>query len=402
MGKKREETKRIGKAVRKLIGRFAAVITEKSVRRMILFTIFFTDLLLIFAASTGEAILSSEPWKSILPPFVIRWHEQSPFSAVEWVALITPGIAILMAAFAHWRDEWSNGRGVKDIITRTVGRFPYSLDADVISASMTKQSVLAAIAAALVAVIQLYNPGLVVPPASQTPGTTLNSIYQEWVKTISTFGFAFAILLLLVSMVCYDYAGRFRWPTFYKAQLVRKALLLDVWSWYLLLGSFVLTLALVRPWLSIFTCITAGFLMWWYYFFPRGGPGDILAIRGITNFVVKVKDLAKAEEFYCKTLGLDICARNTNQISLRVGAWSEVILLMDAASASPSALSCTMPEEDLQFAIKTLQELEINFTTEPAEAKTNNKVKAQSISVADADNQHSVSFIAPKKILPKS
>ena len=142
--------------------------------------------------------------------------------------------------------------------------------------------------------------------------------------------------------------------------------------------------------------------MWWYYFFPRGGPGDILAIRGITNFVVKVKDLAKAEAFYCKTLGLDICARNTNQICVRVGAWSEIILLMDAASTSPSALACTMPEEDLQFAIKTLQELEINFTTEPAEAKTNNKVKAQSISVADAANEHSVSFIVPRKIMPKA
>lgn len=390
MGKKREEFKRIGKAVRKVIRSIVAVITEKGVRRMILFTIFFTDLLLIFSASAGGAILSSERWKPILPPFVINWHEQSPFSAVEWVALITPGIAILMAAFAHWRDDWSKGRGVKDIITGTVGRFPYSLDADVISASMTKQSVLAAIAAALVAVIQLYNPG------------SEKVMYQELVRTFSTTGFAFAILLLLVSMVCYDYAARFRWPTFYKAQLVRKALLLDVWSWYLLLVSFVLTLALVRPWLSILTCITAGFLMWWYYFFPRGGPGDTLGIRGITNCVVKVKDLVKAEEFYCKTLGLDICARETNQISLRVGAWSEIILRIDAASASPSVLSCTMPEEDLQFAIKTLEQLRINFTTVPPEAKTNNKVKAQSINVADADNQHNVSFIAPRKILPKS
>ena len=375
----------------KRIGSIVDVVTEKGVRRLILFTIFFTDLLLIFAASAGGAILSSERWKPSLPRLVINWHEQSPFSAVEWVALISPGLAILMAAFAHWRDDRKKGRGVKDIITRTVGKFPYNLDADVISASMTKQSVLAAIAAALVAVIQLYNPS-----------DSRKVMYQEFVKTISTIGFAVAILLLLVSMVCYDYAGRFRWPTFYKAQLVRKALLLDVWSWYLLLASFVLTLALVRPWLSILTSITAGFLMWWYYFFPRGGPGNTLGIRGISNCVVNVKDLDKAEEFYCDTLGLDICARETNQISLRVGAWSEITLQIDAASTSPSVLFCTMPEEDLQFAIKTLEQLGVNFTTEPPEAKTKNEVKLQSISVADADNQHYVNFIVPKKILPKS
>ena len=395
----------IRKAVAKVVGSFVAVITEKGVRRMILFTIFFTDLLLIFAASGGGAILFSERWQPILPAFVINWHKQSPFSAVQWVALITPGIAILMAAFAHWRDHWSQGRGVKDIITRTVGKNPYSLDADVISSSMTKQSVLVAIAAALVAVIQLYNPVSDVPPANPTLGTTLDSgkvMYRETVKTISTIGFAFAILLLLVSMVCYDYAGRFRWPTFYKAQLVRKALLLDVWSWYLLLASFVLTLALARPWLSILTCITAGLLMWWYYFFPRGGSGDTIGIRGISNCVVKVKDLVKAEEFYCKTLGLNICARETNQLCIRVGAWSEIILKIDAAIASPSVLCCTMPEEDLQFAIKTLEELGINFTTVPTEAKTDNKIRPQRIAVTDADKQHRVDFVAPTKTLPKS
>jgi catechol 2,3-dioxygenase-like lactoylglutathione lyase family enzyme len=377
----------MGKIIRSLVD----IVTERGVRRMILFTIFFTDLLLIFAASAGGPILSSERWKPILPPLVISWHEHSLFSGVEFVALITPGLAILMAAFAHWRDDRKKGRGVKDIITRTVGKFPYSLDADVISASMTKQSVLAAIAAALVALIQLYNPN-----------DSRKVMYQEVVKTISTIGFAFAILLLLVSMVCYDYAGRFRWPPFYKAQLVHKALVLDVWSWYLLLASFVLTLALVQPWLSILTSITAGFLMWWYYFFPRGGLADNLGIRGISNCVVNVKDLAKAEKFYCGTLGLDICARETDQLSLRVGAWSEIILRLDAESPSPSVLSCTMPEEDLQFALKTLEHRKINFTTEPPEANTKNEIKLQSIHVADADNQHNVTFVVPKKILPKS
>lgn len=365
----------------KIIKNIKDLLLERGVRGMILRIILALNLVLIFAAFWWGEILSDERLQRAIP-ILKTWRDRSPFTTPQWVALITPGLIILMAAIAHWRDGAAVGRGVKDIITRTIGRNPYNLETDVISASMTKQSVLAAIAAALIAVIQIY------------PGSS-ESDYLTLVKKFATFGFAFAILFLLVSMVCYDYASRFRWPTFYKAQLVRKALLLDVWSWYLLLASFVFTLALVSPRLSVLTSIVAGVLMWWYYFFPRGGLGDTLGIRGIANQMIKVGDLDKSVNFYGKQLGLKVGERVGTRQTLRIGSWTEITLHTDGPTSSGATkLIFLMPEEDLQFAVKTLKEMGISFTTEPAEL--NDKIKAQRIYLRDPENQHDIELAAPK------
>ena len=183
---------------------------------------------------------------------VKRAYEQlRGFKLAEVIALITPVIALSTAWLAHYEDERYGGRGIKHIVKK-MGR-PYSLKTDVIAGSMTKQSVLAAIASILVALVQQY------------PNETAFGIL---IKFLTTCGFGFTILFLLVSMVCYDYASRFEWKAHHQAQLVRKALLLDVWSWYFLLTSFVLSLALISARLSVVTCVLAGVLMWWYYFFP--------------------------------------------------------------------------------------------------------------------------------------
>jgi hypothetical protein len=370
------------KSVRKKISNIIAIFQKKGVRRMILVTILVVDLVLIIAVFLWGGILSNERVQTAIP-LLESLRAKSSFTTPEWVALITPGLAILMALFAHWRDEASHGQGVKDIIKRVVGKNPYNLEADVMSASMTKQSVLVAIAAALMAVIQLY------PKAPATEYWTL-------VKELSTFGFAFAILFLLVSMVCYDYASRFRWPTVYKAQLVHKALLLDVLSWYFLLTSFILTIALISPRLSILMSIVSGVLMWWYYFFPRGGPGDTLGIRGISKHVIKVNDLDKALKFYSEKLGLEVCEREEMQQSLRIGSWTEIILLKESsANPQPIALAFTMSEDDLQYAVKSLREMNIDITTEPPEV--NDKIKVQRIRLKDPVNQHSIELSAPKQ-----
>jgi hypothetical protein len=177
------------------------------------------------------------------------------FKLAELIALITPAVALLTAWFAHYGDERYGGRGIKHVVKniKKMGEGSYNLDTEAITGSMTKQSVLAAIASILVALVQQY------------PNKTSFGIL---IKFLTTSGFGFTILFLLVSMVCYDYASRFRWRPFHKAQLVRKALLLDVWSWYFLLTSFVLSLALISARLSVATCVIAGILMWWYYFFP--------------------------------------------------------------------------------------------------------------------------------------
>jgi hypothetical protein len=92
----------------------------------------------------------------------------------------------------------------------------------------------------------------------------------------------------------------FRWEQFHKAQLARKALLLDVWSWYFLLTSFVLSIALINPRLSVAMCVSAGILMWWYYFFPGPRARGRLGLAGEHDGtkVLKVSEPADAVALY--------------------------------------------------------------------------------------------------------
>jgi catechol 2,3-dioxygenase-like lactoylglutathione lyase family enzyme len=135
--------------------------------------------------------------------------------------------------------------------------------------------------------------------------------------------------------------------------------------------------------------------MWWYYFFPRGGPGDMLGIRGIANQMIKVGDLDKSVNFY-KQLGLHVGERAGTLQTLRIGSWTEITLHTDDPTPSGATkLVFIMSEEDLQFAVKTLKEMGINFTTEPAEL--NDKIKIQRIRLKDPENQHDIELAAPKQ-----
>ena len=226
---------------------------EHSVRAWTLRPLFVVGFGLMFAS-----LFLGEDGIGLTPTTIIKrsYEQLRGFKLAELIALITPAVALLTAWFAHYGDERYGGRGIKHVV-KQMGKGSYkgsyNLETEVITGSMTKQSVLAAIASILVALVQQY-------PNETTFGIVI--------KFLTTCGFGFTILFLLVSMVCYDYASRFRWNPPHKAQLVRKALLLDVWSWYFLLTSFVLSLALISARLSVATCVLAGILMWWYYFFP--------------------------------------------------------------------------------------------------------------------------------------
>jgi hypothetical protein len=219
-------------------------------------------------------------YKALGKGWEVLWNPggaRSEFTLTQWLVFITPALALLTAWLAHHYDVSPEhegakntlfkvgGGGIKDAILRIEKGKRYNLKTDVIAASMTKQSILAAISAGLIVFIQ--------PSGGQLQAAD-ESLFKYCARGLATGGFAFAILLLLISMVCYDYASRFNWPNEYKSQLVRKALLLDVLSWYFLLTSFTLSIALISPRLSVLTCALSGFLMWWYYFLrePRGGP----------------------------------------------------------------------------------------------------------------------------------
>ena len=159
------------------------------------------------------------------------------------------------------------------------GKTTYEMSRDVFDATLSKQSVLATFAGVFITGIWI------------TPNNVIKR-FDYIVAYISTIGFSFSIILLLVSMTCYDYSTRFRWKsTAYQAKLVGKGLRLDIISWYLLLDSLLISLNRFSPALSLLSSILAGFLLWYYYFLsdrtkrPMGGLKEEMAeVAGISPY----------------------------------------------------------------------------------------------------------------------
>lgn len=90
--------------------------------------------------------------------------------------------------------------------------------------------------------------------------------------------------------------------------------------------------------------------MWWYYFFPDEKPDDELSIRGIAGYIINVKDIAKAKAFYCHTLGFEAFEQKDNQLSLRIGDWTEITLMQPepATSVVPQHIVLPWPKTILR------------------------------------------------------
>jgi hypothetical protein len=185
----------------------------------------------------------------------------------QWIAILSPIVAFIVAKSIHWADKKHNGGGIRHrVIDIGVDRF--EINAGVLSATMTKQSVLAAIAAILLAIVQAVRNALsqanAIEPSALNDSSTLP--FSMFAAELSTIGFLVSILLLLVSMKCYDYANRFKLADVYKITLVDKGLKFDIASWYALLYSFILGIASISVTISIFLSILAAYLLWGYYF----------------------------------------------------------------------------------------------------------------------------------------
>src|SRR5829696_4334203 len=185
--------------------------------------------------------------------------EPYSFSAREWVSLLTPIVAYFLAQIFHQLDERFEGGGIRSrvLAVKRANRHTYDLNASVIATTMTKQSVLTAIAAILLAVLQGYR---------QDADSQATGEFSSFAARLSMIGFLVSIVLLLVSMKCYDYACRFNLDRIHRAELVSKGLTLDIWSWYLLLFSLTVGVASISTTVSIIISFVAGYLLWWYYF----------------------------------------------------------------------------------------------------------------------------------------
>jgi hypothetical protein len=206
--------------------------------------------LLVFAFAFGNQPLGSA-FKNF---FTVRFGH---LTAREWVVLITPIVGALIATATHNADSYWKGGGIRHRVKQISGGH-YLVQADVAAATITKQSVLAAIAAILLSIVQTARV------AGSHPGAAVG--FPALAAELSTVGFLTSIVLLLVSMKCYDYANRFNLQREHKEVLLKKGLRLDIYSWYLLLYSFGMAAAIISETLSVVLTIVIGILLWWYYF----------------------------------------------------------------------------------------------------------------------------------------
>ncbi len=89
-----------------------------------------------------------------------------------------------------------------------------------------------------------------------------------------------------------------------------------------------------------------------------------LAIQGIYEVAIRVRDLAKSEAFYCDVLGLTVGLRDGSRrwLFLRAGQTSGMVVLQEDKSGWPvQHFAFTIKEEDLEHACMRLAEKGIEF-----------------------------------------
>jgi catechol-2,3-dioxygenase len=89
-----------------------------------------------------------------------------------------------------------------------------------------------------------------------------------------------------------------------------------------------------------------------------------LAIQGIYEVAVRVRDLSKSEAFYCDVLGLTVGLRDGSRrwLFLRAGQTSGMLVLQEDKSSWPvQHFAFTIKERDLDAACERLAEEGIEF-----------------------------------------
>lgn len=85
----------------------------------------------------------------------------------------------------------------------------------------------------------------------------------------------------------------------------------------------------------------------------------MLPIRGLYEIAIRVKDLQRAEAFYCDVLGLEVGLRDEERtrVFLRAGGQNGMIVLQEDKSDWPQLhFAFTVSEADIEDAAKRLKE----------------------------------------------
>jgi hypothetical protein len=170
---------------------------------------------------------------------------------LQGVGLLAPFVTALIIFYCHHDDCSREGWALKARFRRLRER-RYNSDISLISAIITKQSVIAAIAIGAL---------LLVSTSIQQA-----NFYMRLVARISTIGLSCSIVCTLVSILCYDYAARFNWRQDFREDLLRRGLIVEMIGWYLLTLSFVLAIGSFSVVLSLALNFIYGSLLLFYYY----------------------------------------------------------------------------------------------------------------------------------------
>lgn len=121
----------------------------------------------------------------------------------------------------------------------------------------------------------------------------------------------------------------------------------------------------------------------------------MLPIRGLYEVAIRVKELARAESFYCEILGLEVGIRDEkrNWLFLYAGERAGMVVLQEDKTDWPTQhLAFTVAEEDIERAATILREQ--GLTVEGP--VIHEWMPSKSIYFADPDG-HDLELLAPMK-----
>ena len=117
------------------------------------------------------------------------------------------------------------------------------------------------------------------------------------------------------------------------------------------------------------------------------------AIRGVYEIAIRVRDLARAESFYCGVLGLEVGLRDPNRpwIFLRAGGSAGMVVLQEEPGDWPlQHFAFTVDESEIESAAKRLREQGV----EVQGPVTHDWMPARSVYFEDPDG-HALELCAP-------
>ena len=85
----------------------------------------------------------------------------------------------------------------------------------------------------------------------------------------------------------------------------------------------------------------------------------MVGVRGVYEVAIRVRDLKKAQAFYCDVLGLEVAVVDEKRpmVFLRAGGAAGMVVLQEDQGAWPSQhFALTIAEGDLEAAARTLRQ----------------------------------------------